>query len=232
MPEPPAPLSPEVAAEVQRLLCRQRRWLWVIAAGIALTVFGYLCSPLCKAGAPAKDAGLGDNRSSVDPAADCDPCWWSRLTMPSAEVSFLPAPLYAYTDSGPCSPRWTIFSLLHSLPAGPPQPVLDSGPVLVEFFAPGSTERPALAEVRIRQVFIPNHTWFEYSSISRCTTDVIVPPNDVVNTVWARWSPLPRRGRLPPYASPSDTGWVVFPLSDISYLLGHLDAPARQIPRP
>jgi len=48
MPGTPAPLSPEVAAEVQRLLRRQRRWFWIAAAGIILTAWAWLCSPLCK----------------------------------------------------------------------------------------------------------------------------------------------------------------------------------------
>jgi hypothetical protein len=61
MPETRPTLTPEAAAEVQRLLRRQRRWFWVAGTGIAVTVLGLICF-----GGPTRNATRSTSTGAPD----------------------------------------------------------------------------------------------------------------------------------------------------------------------
>ncbi|GEM_PF-6463626 len=57
-------LTPKNAAEIQRLLRRQRVWIWVVVIGVGMTLWGWICSPLCRA-----PAAVGHHSSDVSGAS-------------------------------------------------------------------------------------------------------------------------------------------------------------------
>lgn len=169
-------------------------------------VFGVSFLITCSTSPPQKKSTTSRN-----------PYWWQDLALPHSYISFLPTPCSTWQDTSRFTPRGFLFSYFPFSP-GPPLPVLDSGPLLIELFAPDSIHRPALAEIRITRIIPAMRPCFQYTYISRCTTNIPIPDWDTINTIWARWSSLKHKGYFPPYTSKSDTGWLIVPLDRFSRL--------------
>jgi len=195
MPEIKPNLTPEAAAEIQRLLRRQRFWTWMVIVGVGITLWSWLCSPVCH--------------------ANIYPVW-----VPARErhvASFCRSETtYTHTDTWQITPgEW----LHRGRRSAYELAVLLAGPLRVRFYErkPGFRETlgPCLARLDIKMLDEYREPTFSYRITAPYRYRKPIPSGDSLaeGTLWARWSPLREEdGSLPCGAFIDDTGWVLVPL--------------------
>lgn len=190
-------MSDPKSAEVQRLLRRQRFWTWTIIIGVGITLWSWLCSPVCHAHiypleTPARERHL---------------------------VSFCHSETtYVKTETLRMTPGQFLYGWrsTHDLP------VLLAGPLRARFYdrRPGFGDSlgPCLARLDIRMLDEYREPTYAYRIVAPYRYRKPVPRGDTLidGTLWARWEPLrDEDGSLPCGAFIDDTGWVLVSLSTI-----------------
>lgn len=186
------------SAEVQRLLRRQRLWTWLTIIGVGITLWSWLCAPVCHA--------------HIYPVLWVPDREWHPVSFCRSETT------YVKTETLRMMPR----QFLYGSRSTSILDVLLAGPLRVRFFErrPGFGESlgPCLAKLDIKMLDEYREPTFAYRITAPYRYRKPIPRGDSLadGTLWARWAPLrDADGNLPCGTFVDDTGWVLVPLQCI-----------------